>query len=204
VLPPRSLLRSERRWNTALERCGLLWTSTDSAARIDLGICRENAESALSTRSTRNEGGPRFESGRRLEKSCSEATCVVEKGDAEHFISRVRRVIHPPGSGSGGFAESALPPRRLGAEPARRTLRHRLGAKRRRCRRLHTREAGRMTMPPLPSWYSGRHQVVASCVDARISSGWGHGAKAEPVRLNHAGRPGQRCLVRRLDTRRPN
>jgi hypothetical protein len=39
--------RLEHRWNTLLECCGLLWTSTDSAVSPDSRICREIAESAI-------------------------------------------------------------------------------------------------------------------------------------------------------------
>jgi hypothetical protein len=50
--------RLEHRWNTSLERCGLLRTSTDSAGRLDSRICRDIARSARETRLTRNEGVP--------------------------------------------------------------------------------------------------------------------------------------------------
>jgi hypothetical protein len=48
----------EHRWNTSLERCGLLRTSTDSPFRRAPCIYRENAGSASQTRLTRNEGVP--------------------------------------------------------------------------------------------------------------------------------------------------
>jgi hypothetical protein len=48
----------EHRWNTSLERYGLLRTSMDSANVHDSRICLEIAESASWTRLTRNEGVP--------------------------------------------------------------------------------------------------------------------------------------------------
>src|SRR6266545_5385676 len=64
--PERSpgALRLEHRWNTSLERRGLLWTSTDSAVLYDFRFCREIVESARWTRLTRNDGVPGSSPGR--------------------------------------------------------------------------------------------------------------------------------------------